>query len=169
MRAEIQTVQSRTNMFLQTENCSTSNFPMNVHRACISADALEPIKHFFLADTRHPKEQRRNLNKTSVGIFETQKVKCDFRPINNRLPERKHSLRRRANARNFSTSLLLYGGITYFTNSFDYPNLLYQEETSSRQTAASIFEANCMYIALLLPTKFLRAEKRKKTMGESFF
>ena len=29
-----------------------------------------------------------------------------------------------ANARNVSTSLLPYGGITYFINSFDYPNLL---------------------------------------------
>ena len=27
------------------------------------------------------------------------------------------------NARNVSTSLLPYGGITYFANSFDYPNL----------------------------------------------
>ena len=35
------------------------------------------------------------------------------------------SLRRRANARNVSTSFLLYGGITYFINSFDYPNLLH--------------------------------------------
>ena len=35
-----------------------------------------------------------------------------------------HSLRRRANARNVSTSRLPYGGITYFINSFDYPNLL---------------------------------------------
>ena len=34
------------------------------------------------------------------------------------------SLRRRANARNVSTSFLPYGGITYFINSFDYPNLL---------------------------------------------
>ena len=34
------------------------------------------------------------------------------------------SFRRRANARNSSTSLLLYGGTTYFINSFDYPNLL---------------------------------------------
>ena len=33
-------------------------------------------------------------------------------------------LRRRANARNVSTSFLPYGGITYFINSFDYPNLL---------------------------------------------
>ena len=32
------------------------------------------------------------------------------------------SLRRRANARNVSTSLLPYGGITYFINSVDYPN-----------------------------------------------
>ena len=38
--------------------------------------------------------------------------------------DHKHSLRRRANARNVSTSFLLYGGITYFINSFDYPNLL---------------------------------------------
>ena len=36
-----------------------------------------------------------------------------------------HSLRRRANARNVSTSFLPYGGITYFINSFDYPFLLY--------------------------------------------
>ena len=35
-----------------------------------------------------------------------------------------HSLRRRANARNVSTSSLPYGGITYLINSFDYPNLL---------------------------------------------
>ena len=35
------------------------------------------------------------------------------------------SLRRRANARNVSTSFLPYGGITYLINSFDYPNLLY--------------------------------------------
>ena len=35
-----------------------------------------------------------------------------------------NSLRRRANARNVSTSLLPYGGITYLINSFDYPNLL---------------------------------------------
>ena len=34
------------------------------------------------------------------------------------------SLRRRANARNVSTSLLPYDGITYLINSFDYPNLL---------------------------------------------
>ena len=34
------------------------------------------------------------------------------------------SLRRRANARNVSTSFLPYGGITYFINSFDYPYLL---------------------------------------------
>ena len=32
-------------------------------------------------------------------------------------------LRRRANARNVSTSFLPYGGITHFINSFDYPNL----------------------------------------------
>ena len=30
----------------------------------------------------------------------------------------------RANARSVSTSILSYGGITYFINSFDYPNLL---------------------------------------------
>ena len=35
-----------------------------------------------------------------------------------------NSLRRRANARNVSTSLLPCGGITYLINSFDYPNLL---------------------------------------------
>ena len=29
----------------------------------------------------------------------------------------------RANAQNVSTSFLLYGGITYLINSFDYPNL----------------------------------------------
>ena len=34
-----------------------------------------------------------------------------------------HLFQRRANARNVSTSLLLYGGITYFINSLDYPNL----------------------------------------------
>ena len=34
--------------------------------------------------------------------------------------------RRRTNGRNVSTSLLLYGGITYFINSFYYPNLLLQ-------------------------------------------
>ena len=34
-----------------------------------------------------------------------------------------HSLRRRANAQNISTSFLPYGGITYFINSFDYPYL----------------------------------------------
>ena len=34
-------------------------------------------------------------------------------------------LRWRANARNVSTSFLPYGGITYFINSFDYPNLLW--------------------------------------------
>ena len=32
---------------------------------------------------------------------------------------------KRANARNVSTSLFPYGGITYLINSFDYPNLLY--------------------------------------------
>ena len=35
-----------------------------------------------------------------------------------------HSLRRRANVRNVSTSLLHFGGVTYLINSFDYPNLL---------------------------------------------
>ena len=34
------------------------------------------------------------------------------------------SLRQRADAQNISNSLLLYGGITYFINSFDYPNFL---------------------------------------------
>ena len=35
------------------------------------------------------------------------------------------SLRRRANARNASTSFLPYGGITFLINPFDYPNLLF--------------------------------------------
>ena len=36
-----------------------------------------------------------------------------------------NSSKRRANARNVSTSFLPYGGITYFINSFDYPFLLF--------------------------------------------
>ena len=35
------------------------------------------------------------------------------------------TLRQRANARIVSTSLLPYGGMTYFINSFDYPNFLH--------------------------------------------
>ena len=34
----------------------------------------------------------------------------------------RYSLRQRANARNVSTSLLSYGGITYLISSSDYPN-----------------------------------------------
>ena len=37
--------------------------------------------------------------------------------------DRVGSLRRRVNARNVSTYLLPYGGITYFINSFDYPKV----------------------------------------------
>ena len=33
------------------------------------------------------------------------------------------------NAGNVSNSLLPYGGITYFINSFDYPNLLFFNST----------------------------------------
>ena len=44
--------------------------------------------------------------------------------INNRVTIPSSELRRRANARNVSTSFLPYGGITYLINSFDYPNIL---------------------------------------------
>ena len=57
------------------------------------------------------------------------------------------SLQRRANARNVSTSLLTYGGITYFINSFDYPNLFLEMnlklcsfEYSIENIATSTFE-----------------------------
>ena len=38
--------------------------------------------------------------------------------------ELRANARRKANARNVRISLLPYGGINYFINSFDYPNLL---------------------------------------------
>ena len=45
--------------------------------------------------------------------------------VSARNPQSSHSLRRRPNARNVSTSFLPYGGITFLINSFDYPNSLF--------------------------------------------
>ena len=55
---------------------------------------------------------------------------------------------RRVNARNVSTDLLPYGGITYFINSFDYPNLLESKIMrylwSGELNSSSVWNFSCL-------------------------
>ena len=60
-----------------------------------------------------------------------------------------HSLRRRANARNVSTSFLPYGDITYLINSFDYRNLLCFNSPPTQHQSSPTILRQIMNIKLL--------------------
>ena len=82
---------------------------------------------------------------------------------------RRASLRRRANARNVSTSSLPYGGITYLINSFHYPNLSFQFPTDTAAVSLETIPTVIVVVVVALVTVVFTEEGEEDVSPSSSF